>query len=65
MVDGHSSHSVMAAGGTAECTHCDPGTDYNNLGYGREVVGWPSLERRGMRWRSERMAEHIMCSPES
>lgn len=49
MGDGRSDHSVGVAGRIAERTHCDTSTDYNNLSYGREVVGWPSLQRSGMR----------------
>jgi hypothetical protein len=46
MGDGHSGRSVVVVERTAERTHCDTGTDYNNLSYGREVAGWPSLQRR-------------------
>ena len=46
---GHSGRTVAAAGRTAERTHCDTSTDYNNLSYGREVVGWPSLRRSYIR----------------
>jgi len=47
MGDGHSGRSVVA-GRTAEHTHWDTSTDYNNLSYGREVAGWPSLQRGDM-----------------
>ena len=42
----HLGRSVVVVEHTAEHTHCDTGTHYNNLGYGKEVVGWPSLQRR-------------------
>lgn len=64
MGDGRSSHSVGVAGRIVECNHCGTSRDYNSLSYGREVAGWPSLQRCDMRWYSERMAEHIRCSPE-
>jgi hypothetical protein len=63
--DGHSGHSVVVAERIAERTHCDTCTEYNTLYYGREVVGWPSLQRSDIRRCSERMAEHIGCSPGS
>ena len=49
MGDGHSGRGEEVAGRTAECTHCDTSTDYNNLSYGREVAGWPSLQRGEVR----------------
>jgi len=65
MGDDHSGRSVGVAECIAERTHCGTGTDYNSPSYGREVAGWPLLQRRKMRWYSERVAEHIRYSPES
>jgi hypothetical protein len=65
MGDGHSGRSVVVAGRTAEGNHFDTCKEHNTLNYGREVAGWPSLQRSGIRRCSERMEEHIGCSPES
>lgn len=66
MGGGHSGRSVVVAERTAEHTHCGRCTDYySTLSSGREVAGWPSLQWNRIRGCSERMAEHITCSPNS
>ena len=49
MEDGRSGRGVVVAGHIAECTRCDIRMDYKTLSYGREVVGWPSLQRNDIR----------------
>jgi hypothetical protein len=60
----HSDRSAVVAGRIGEGSHCDICTDYNSLGYGREVAGWPSLQMNDVSQCSERVTEHIRRSPE-